>query len=114
MTEFQLNQYLQADAEIAAITADRVFNGTLPEGVVLPAVTFEYVSDSPVNTLDGDTGKARTRYTINAWASTYEEVQALKAVIQTAMITNPRLAAVPLHEPENSLYRIAIDYSLFS
>lgn len=113
MTEQQLFTLLSTDVGIAAITSN-VFNGDLPEAVDLPAVSMEYVSDTPINTFSGDTGATRKRYTINAWANTYSSAVALREAIQAAMSANPRLGSVPLHEEDVGVYRFAVDYSIFN
>lgn len=114
MTEIQLFNHLRTNAAITAlISATRVYNGPLPENSTLPAITFEYVADTPENTLCGDTGAAFNRYSISAWANTYAEAQNLRQAIQQAMSNQTRLALVPLHDHQNRLYRFAIDYSLF-
>ena len=112
MTEQELFTLLSTDAGINALTT-QVFNGDLPEAVSLPAVTIEYVNDTPVNTLGGDSGKTRKRYTISAWASTYAGAWALTNEIQTAMSGHPRLVTIPLHEEDIGLFRFASDYSIF-
>jgi len=113
MTEIQLFQRLQNSAALTAIVANRVRNGPLPEGETLPAITFEYIADTPQNTLLGDSGTTINRYTINAWANTYAQAQTLRKAIQVEMSDFPRLALVPLHDNQNRLYRFAIDYSIF-
>lgn len=112
MNDTYLLQKLTQSAEISAITP-RIFNGPLPESAQLPAVTFEFVADSPVTTFQGDTGAARNRYTINAWANTYAQAQQLRKAIQREMSSHYRLSLVPLHTPKDRLYRFAIDYNLF-
>jgi hypothetical protein len=114
MTEIQLFQRLQNSAALTALVANRVRNGPLPEGETLPAITFEYIADTPQNTLNGDTGASRSRYTINAWANTYAQAQELRKAIQAEMSDRPRLALVPLHNHKDRLYRFAIDYSIFN
>jgi hypothetical protein len=113
MTESELNTLLSTDSGITAITT-RVTNGELPEGENLPAVTFEFISDRPVNTLKGDTGHAYNRYTINVWASNGDDLDQLEAAVRTAMSSQIRLSRLPLHEPKESIYRIALDYSIYN
>ncbi len=110
MNDQQLYTLLSNDGGITAITA-RITNGHLPEGEVLPAVTFEYVSDRPVNTLAGDTGRSRRRYTINVWARSNNEALELEAAVRAAMASYVRVSRVPLHEPESRIWRYALDYS---
>ncbi len=113
MTDAELYTLLSGDAGIAAITS-RVYNGHLPEGESLPAVTFEYVSERPVNTLAGDTGRSRRRITVNAWAADPVVARTLEVAIRAAMAAYYRVGMVPLHEPEFSVYRYAADYSILN
>ena len=113
MTEKELYQHISTDAAIVSLVGARVFNGNLPEGTAMPAVTFQAVSENGINTLKGDTLHSRIRYTINAWSTDYTLTQHLKTAITQAMKDHVRLSTVPLHEPENGIYRIGIDYSIY-
>ena len=113
MTESELNTLLSNAAGIVALVGARVYLGNLPEGEPLPTVTFEYVNDEPINDCAGDSGHAINRYSISAWARTKDEAAALRDAIKVVMAAFPRLSSVPLDEPENRLYRYAIDYSVF-
>lgn len=114
MTEQQLFQRLQNSAALTAIVANRVYNGPLPEGATLPAITFEYVTNTGQNTFKGDTRAARNTYTISAWAGTYAQAQGLRQAIQAEMSDRQRTALVPLHDHKDRIYRFAIDYSIFN
>lgn len=114
MTEQELYLLLSSASAITDITgADGVYSFYLPESANLPAATLEYVSDRPENTLAGDTGKSRRRYSISVWANTYQKAKQLEAAVLSVMSVYYRLSTVPLHEPENNIYRFAIDYSIF-
>ncbi len=111
MTDAELYTLLTGDAGITAITT-RIYNGNLPEGATLPAVTFQYVSERPVNTLAGDTGRSRRTITVSAWAGEGLVASNLSDAIRSAMSAHYRVGMVPLHEPEFRLYRYAADYSI--
>ncbi len=113
MTDAELYTLLTGDTGITAITT-RIYNGNLPEGATLPAVTFDYIADTPYNTISGDTGKSRDRYSVSAWASSGDAALSLEAAIRTALAAYPRQSREPLHEPEYRLFRYAIDYSFFT
>jgi len=113
MTDAELYTLLSNDAGITALTT-RIYNGNLPEQTELPAVTFSLVTNTPYNTLNGDTGTHRALYTVNAWGSTLADSWALIAVIRTAMASHHLSAFVPIHEPQESIYRFAADYSIFN
>jgi len=114
MTEQELYSLLQGASAITDITGiDGVHNFYLPDGTNLPAVTLEYVSDKPENTLQGDSGKTRVRYSINVWADSYAKAKQLESAVLLTMSAYYRLSTVPLHDPENNIFRFAIDYSIF-
>lgn len=114
MTEQQLYQLLTTSNQITDITTPAgVHSFYLPEGANLPAVTLEYVSDKPENTLQGDSGKTRVRYSINVWADSYAKAKQLESAVLLTMSAYYRLSTVPLHDPENNIFRFAIDYSIF-
>lgn len=51
----QLVAALTADATVSSLVASRIYPVTLPEGVTLPAITYQVVSDVPQNSTDGTT-----------------------------------------------------------
>ncbi|MFW1676454.1 tail completion protein gp17 [Pontibacter sp. JAM-7] len=107
MTEAQIYTLLSAAFSGTAT----VYNGWLPERANLPAVTFEYVSDTPENTLAGDTGISRVRYSFSVWADTGSSADSLKNTLLSTLASYYRVGLVPLHDEEQNYYRYAIDYT---
>lgn len=115
MTETEIYAALSSDIGLSAIVGSRIYNApSLPEKEPLPAVTFEDVSERPVNTLAGDTGRSRIRYTFSVWAASKADAKALEAALRSALSSQYRLGRVPLHEPEFGVYRYAVDYSILN
>ncbi|GAB0151117.1 DUF3168 domain-containing protein [Marinobacterium sp. BA1] len=115
MNEQQLHIALSTSPDIIQlVNSDDIYNGYLPESAKLPAVTFYYVSSDPDNTLhDGYTGHALSRYSINVWSKSYPQIQELRAAVKAAMAGHVLQSDIPLHEPDNQLYRFVLDYTLY-
>lgn len=50
---------LTADAAVTALVAQRIFPDELPEGIELPAIVYQVISDVPENSFDGDAATRR-------------------------------------------------------
>lgn len=68
--EQALHGRLTGYAGLAALVGARVMPAPLPEGVVLPAVGYQLVSDLPNVTLTGADGFYAARYQVTVWAMT--------------------------------------------
>lgn len=113
MSEQDLYLRLSTAPAITALVGDRVDNGDLPEGKELPAVTFMYVSDRPLNTLLGYTGHSHNRYSISVWANSYRQAKELQAAVISVMSDQILLGQLPLHERDKKLFRFALDFSIY-
>lgn len=72
-----LRTFLLADSTITALVGQRVHVDSLPQGSLLPALTFLRVSVEHDHDLGGETGLATARFQIDCWASDKEAALAL-------------------------------------
>jgi hypothetical protein len=110
-----LRSALIADAGVAALVAGRVYPVQLPQGVTLPAVRYQRVSNSEQL---GSSVLRETRYQFDAWAVSHvgatslaEAVKALwedwrgDAAVKWARVANE----LDDYDPETDSYRVIVD-----
>ena len=125
MIEQDLRTYLLAQAPVSALIGTRIFPLRLPQGVTLPAVTYQRISGVPVISHDGASDLARARIQVDCWAASYAAMAGLAMAIRTAlsgyrgpMGNNGATAArvinqIDLSEPEPALWRRMIDVAIW-
>lgn len=114
MKDIDVLNYLEADTAITNIVGTRIWTTWLPEQAAFPAITCNYVSDTPINTITGDTLKAREIVAVNCWArdkvTLNTMINAVKARMNGFAV---RQNTVDLNEEEQGIYRFSIDYSIW-
>jgi hypothetical protein len=114
--ETSLYTALTTDADIKRIVNTRVYPVVMPQDVTLPAVSYQRMSASPLNTLNGYAGMKNAHVVINSWARTYDEAKELAGHVHTAMDAVRTFRSVLTNEldgydPEVSLYVVSQDFS---
>lgn len=111
-------------AGLTALISDRVYaRNELPQGVALPAVSFMRAGVERVSAMGVDTGLARARVQVDAWASTYDGVRAVAEQLRLALqrwrnVTGTVvqdtyvLTELDLYEPETRLHRVMFDFDV--
>jgi hypothetical protein len=79
---------LKASPEILALCAGRVHPLRLPQGAMLPAVTYQRTDSIPDNTLRGY-GSESVVLTVNSFAAIYEEAKELALAVRAVMAAPP-------------------------
>lgn len=84
---------------------------------VTPYLIFQVISNVPVVSLDGPSGRERRRVQIDAWADTYKTVKDLELSVKSAMagatFVNLPLLSQDLYEPDTKLFRVTMDFSVW-
>lgn len=107
-----VNQLLTSTA-LTALIGDRIWADWLPEGTALPAVTCNYTSDRPTNTLYGDTLTGYETITVNCWANNKGDLNDMVTAVKISLQTfGVRQNKIDLSEEERGIYRTAMDYSI--
>lgn len=121
MIEQDLRTYLLGLAPIATLLGTRIYPARLPQGVTLPAVTYQRIAGINEVTHDGAENLSRARIQIDVWADTYGAMVAIAKAIRAAlsgyrgaMGDNPVTVArvlneIDMPEPEPVLWRRVID-----
>lgn len=76
------------NAEVAAIAENRIYPLIIPQGTVLPCVTYQRYSASPHMTLGGY-GSESVVVLVVAYARTFAEAKALAKAVRAAMAADP-------------------------
>ena len=105
-------------AVLGALVTGRCYPLLAPANVVKPYITYQVISNVPSVTLDGPTGTENRRLQIDIFDKTYSGVKVLeesaKAAMAIATVTNVPLSTGDLFEGETQLYRVIMDYSIWT
>jgi len=107
---------------LGALVSGRCYPLVAPDPVIKPYIIYSVISDVDENLLDdNDTGFSNARYQVDVYTTSYGETKALggkagtiKAAWIAAFPQSIRLSYQELHEPDTQLYRITMDFSLWS
>ncbi|MBI4800633.1 MAG: DUF3168 domain-containing protein [Desulfarculus sp.] len=113
----KLAQALKQDAAVAALVADRVYPVKLPQGCVLPAITYQRVSGGQDSTLEGDSGLEFPRVQVSCWSKSYTQAHALAKAARGAMKSARAFRATTIndmdhYEDETGVYAVFVDFSI--
>ena len=106
--------------------SNRVYPMRLPQGVTLPAMTYQLVSDAHDYTQTGQSALGDPRYQINCWGSTYGDAKSLaealiaqisgykgsmgSATVYTAFMEDNRDNV----DPVTGRYWVSVDVKIFN
>jgi hypothetical protein len=83
--DFIYNRLTSAPA-ISALVGTRVYRVKMPDNPTLPAITFQTLSGSGVESFDGDSGLYMPVVGIDCWARTAGAAQDLAAKVRAALL----------------------------
>lgn len=69
----------------ATSAGDNVYAFLLPESATYPAITYQRISNVPVNSLAGRSNLDQVRVQVDCWAETYDAAKTLAGEVRTAM-----------------------------
>ena len=110
----------------SALITSRVFPQLMPQGTILPAVTYSVVSRTTEPTMGyANSGMWATLIQIDCWAETYAGVKALADQVRAGLMDWHQESPEPiwrvLHqseedsfESETSLFRVSMDFEILS
>jgi hypothetical protein len=82
----------------------------------LPAITYERVTNDPVQSLSGDTSNLdQVRMRVNCWSLSYSQSKSIAAVVRTALkpLDSYFISDQDLYEDDTQIYRVALDYYIW-
>lgn len=123
--EADLRTYLLAQAGISALVSTRCYPLTLPQGVTLPAITYQTIAHPGLISHDGAVGLARVRIQVDCWDDDYAGALALGAQVRSALLgyagamgataaANGRIVnELDDYEPETKIWRRLVDAAIW-
>lgn len=117
--EAKIFTLLSADANVEALVNTRIFPVVMPQGSVLPAITYHETANSPVNTLAGKTGLENPTFAINSWATSHKTANTLSKAVSSAMDGVRTFRAllineIDVYDPEIDVFAKAQTYSCWN
>lgn len=85
MIEAEIVQLLAEDAPVVALISTRVYPLALPQGVTLPAVTYQRISGIHEHTLSDPSELTRPRFQFVAHAATFLQARLVANAVKTAL-----------------------------
>lgn len=120
--EVALFSHLSTYAGVTALAGTRIYPLVLPQQPVLPAVTYQPISETPVQDRDSRAlTYTRTRVQLVGYSSTHDGAIALRDALRAALgaferVTGPRVSVAleqqvrTEYEPEMARWRALLDY----
>ena len=116
---------LKASPALSGLVSGRIYALILPETPILPAVTYQRISEVPDSTLDGPGTFTEVRLQLDCWSSTsHAEACAIADAIASALngYTGTSLGVTfwnvmrdnskDFYEPLPKCYRRSVDYKI--
>lgn len=119
MSSSKLFSAIKDHSAVQALVGTRVYGRFLPHGMdTFPAVSFLFVSDSPVMDLQGEASIVNQRWQIDCWSTRIAEVEQLADAVKTAISETTEFRAIRLgssssFEEQSSLFRITLEFSIW-
>lgn len=83
--ESALYNHLANNASIVAKVGTRIYPVKLPQGVELPAITYQRISGVREHNIAGPSGRARPRIQIDCWAESYSEAKSVADTVRLVL-----------------------------
>lgn len=116
--EQEIKTLLLADGTVSGLIAMRLYPMLMPQGVTLPAISYQRVATAPINDLEGSQNYEWVRIQIDCWDDDYAGVKALAAAVRAAMLLTPvfgqLLTEIDDFESEEKLYRVILDFNVWN
>ncbi len=100
-------------AVLGSTNGGRVWPVLAPQDSALPRITFQRVSNAPVNDLRGHSGMDIVRVQVDVWAADYLSGKHLATTVRDTLsssgIKHLFLSDLDDYEPETKLYRVRMD-----
>lgn len=96
------------------LAGGRIYAMFLPDGVTIPAITYQRVGTESINSFAGSSELDHVRMQIDCWASGYAEAKAMAAEVRQRMQGSGFKALLSNEfddfEPDTERYRVSGDY----
>jgi len=83
--ETALVKLLIDDSDVNTLVGSRIYPNYVPQGVTLPAITYQEISGVRDTHMTGASGLVQARFQINCWCKTYPDSRTLANYIRIAL-----------------------------
>lgn len=110
----------QLVSQLASVFSGRLYPMVAPDSVVKPYATYQRIANTVNNVLAGNGNPPieNTRFQVDVWADSYGSAQATADAVKAAMLAwsvqNVQLLEADQYEAQTHLYRVLLDYSVWS
>lgn len=113
MIEQDLRTYLLAQPSVTALIATRLYPIRLPQGVTLPAVTYQRITGSSEQAYDGPVNLGQGTIQFDCWADTYASALAVAEQVRQklAAIGHRITNLIDFPESEPAMWRRMVEVS---
>ena len=85
MIEQAIYSILTNDATVSGLVSSRVYPNKVPQGVSLPAVTYQQISGRREHTMAESIGMVESRFQINCWDDSYSGTRTLSNAVRNVL-----------------------------
>lgn len=115
MVESEIIAVLAAsDSPFPTSAENKVYALVLPDDATMPAITYQRISNVPVDDLSGHSGLDHVRMQVDCWAETYAAAKELAKEVRAIMTAAGFKALLATdrddYEPDTQRYRASSDY----
>lgn len=118
MIDEEIYSVLSGSSDVTVRAGIKIFPLKLPQGLSLPAISYQCVGKAPVHALEGYTGLDYPSFQIDCWANSYTLARELaEMVIKTMSESSLKASLVSMedsYEDEVDIYRSSIDMRLWT
>jgi hypothetical protein len=119
-----LSAYVLSSPEITSLIGNRIFPMSLPGDCLLPALTYQTISDPSEMTLKGESKHRHPRIQVSCWGSSYGSAKQLANLLRKQLtgylkvFGDVNVGAVlyrgsnDLYSPEYSLFHVPVDFEI--
>jgi hypothetical protein len=109
---------LNADPAFAAVVGDRLYPLQRPQNDIIPAVVYQRVATTPVNSLSGFSRLDSVRIQFSCFAKTVSEAKDLAEILRSAIDADAALKGTCVYEADEidadtRNFRVFIDYNFW-
>lgn len=118
MIEEDIVATLNADPTFSTVIEDRLYPLQRPQNDVIPAVVYQRVATTPINSLGGFSKLDSVRIQFSCFAKTVTEAKEIAGYLRAALDAEPSLKATCVYEADEidadtRNFRVFVDYNFW-
>jgi hypothetical protein len=118
MIEQTVYTVLSANTAVQAIVGAKIYPLVMPEGVAVPALVYQKVGTTVVNSLEGFSGIESVRLQFSCYAPTLLQAKQLALAVSNALdgaavLKSTRTMELDGQDPETKNFRVVVDFNIW-